>query len=60
MWSGADCSVYQGQCDKLCDNCYGPKANECYTCVSNVSLDNNSYCGCNEFWTGDLCDNFIG
>ena len=61
-----DCSVYIGVCVPRCEDCFGPDADECLTCMPNAEFGADlfdgdvNFCECMEGWRGIDCSIYIG
>ena len=47
-YKGPLCGVYIGECDKMCNGCSGPGANNCIECAANAIRDNTMRCVCED------------
>lgn len=56
----ACCSTYRGRCDWICTACVGPTAFDCVECRNNAHLNDAGACVCDNGWSGEHCDTWIG
>ena len=62
QWGGADCQIYLGVCNDICDGCTGSEESDCKRCVAHAKMDDNvpGLCFCINFWTGSNCATYTG